>query len=131
MRVLLVEDEVRLAQAIARGLIAEGFTVDIEHDGVDGFWRAREGRYDTVVLDLLLPRLNGYLITERLRGENVWTPILMLTAKDGEHDEADGLDAGADDYLRKPFSFVVLVAGSAPWPVAATTPGPPCWDTVR
>ena len=85
MRVLLVEDEVRLAQAIARGLIAEGFTVDIEHDDVDGFWRAREGRYDTVVLDLLLARLNGYLITERLRGENVWTPIPMLTAKDGEH----------------------------------------------
>lgn len=110
MRVLLVEDEVRLAQAVARGLIAEGFAVDIEHDGVDGFWRAREGAYDTIVLDLLLPRLNGYLITERLRGENVWTPILMLTAKDGEHDEAEGLDAGADDYLRKPFSFVVLVA---------------------
>ena len=110
MRVLLVEDEVRLAQAITRGLVAEGFSVDVAHDGGDGFWRGREGHYDAIVLDLLLPGLNGYVVTERLRAEGVWTPILMLTAKDGEHDEADGLDAGADDYLRKPFSFVVLVA---------------------
>jgi two-component system OmpR family response regulator len=110
VRVLVVEDDVRLSEVLSAGLTAEGFAVDVVHDGFDGYWQAREGEHDVLVLDVLLPSLNGYKIAERLRQEHVWTPILMLTAKDGEHDEADGLDVGADDYLRKPFSFVVLVA---------------------
>ena len=110
MRVLVVEDEIPLAQAVARGLTAEGFEVDVVHDGADGLWRAREGSYDAIVLDILLPGMNGYKVCETLRDEGVWTPILMLTAKDGEWDEAEALDTGADDFLSKPFSFVVLLA---------------------
>jgi two-component system, OmpR family, response regulator len=110
VRVLVVEDEVRLAAAIADGLRAEAFDVDVVHDGSDGLWRAREGRYDAIVLDLLLPGLNGWEVCETLRREEIWTPILMLTAKDGEYDEAESLDSGADDFLSKPFSFLVLVA---------------------
>ena len=110
MRVLVVEDEVRLAEAIARGLRAEGFEVDLAHTGPDGLWRAREGAYAAIVLDILLPGLNGYAVCRELRAEGDRTPILMLTAKQGEHDEAEGLELGADDFLRKPFSFVVLVA---------------------
>jgi two-component system OmpR family response regulator len=111
MRVLVVEDDIRLADVLFAGLTAEGFDVDVVHDGFDGYWQAREGAHDVIVLDVLLPSINGYAVAERLRGEEVWTPILMLTAKDGEYDEADGLDVGADDYLRKPFSFVVLSQG--------------------
>jgi len=110
MRVLVVEDEVRLAAALAAGLRAETFDVDVVHDGQDALWRAREGRYDAIVLDLLLPTANGWDVCETLRREHIWTPILMLTAKDGEYDEAESLDAGADDFLSKPFSFLVLVA---------------------
>jgi DNA-binding response OmpR family regulator len=110
MRVLVVEDEVHLAQAITDGLAAEGFDVDAVHDGVDGLWRAREGSYDAIVLDVLLPGMNGYRVCRTLRDEGVWTPILILTAKDGEWDEAEALDTGADDFLSKPFSFVVLLA---------------------
>jgi len=110
MRVLVIEDEVRLAEAIALGLRAEGFDVDISHEGPDGLWRAREGRYVAIVLDVLLPGMNGYRVCATLRNEEIWTPILMLTAKDGEYDEAEALDNGADDFLSKPFSFVVLVA---------------------
>ena len=110
MRLLVVEDEVRLAGALRRGLQAEGFTVDLAHDGVEGLHMAREGAYAAVVLDIMLPRLSGYRICERLRAEGNWVPVLMLSAKDGEYDEADGLDVGADDYLTKPFSYVVLVA---------------------
>jgi len=110
MRVLLVEDEVALAEAIARGLTAEGFDVDMVHDGLDGLWRAREGGYTAIVLDILLPGMNGFKVCATLREEGVWTPILMLTAKDGEWDEAESLDTGADDFLSKPFSFVVLAA---------------------
>jgi two-component system OmpR family response regulator len=110
MRVLVVEDDVRLAEVLFAGLTAEGFDVDVVHDGFDGYWQAREGAHDVVVLDVLLPSVSGYAVAQRLRGEEIWTPILMLTAKDGEYDEADGLDVGADDYLRKPFSFVVLIA---------------------
>ena len=110
MRVLIVEDEVALAQAVQDGLQAEGYDVDVVHDGNDGLWRAREGSYDAIVLDILLPGMNGYKVCETLRGEGVWTPILMLTAKDGEWDEAEALDTGADDFLSKPFSFVVLLA---------------------
>jgi len=110
MRVLLVEDEVALAEAIRDGLMAEGFDVDAVHDGLDGLWRAREGSYDAIILDILLPGMNGYKVCQTLREEEVWTPILMLTAKDGEWDEAEALDTGADDFLSKPFSFVVLLA---------------------
>jgi two-component system, OmpR family, response regulator len=110
MRVLVVEDEVHLADAIAEGLHAEGFDVDTVHDGLDGLWRGREGSYDAIVLDVLLPGMNGYRVCKTLREEGVWTPILILTAKDGEWDEAEALDTGADDFLSKPFSFVVLLA---------------------
>ncbi len=110
MRLLVVEDEVRLAVALRRGLQAEGFSVDLAHDGVEGLHLAREGAYAAVVLDVMLPRLSGYRVCERLRADGNWVPVLMLSAKDGEYDEADGLDVGADDYLTKPFSYVVLVA---------------------
>jgi DNA-binding response OmpR family regulator len=110
MRVLVVEDEVALAEAIAQGLGAEGFDVDVVHDGLDGVWRAREGSYDAIVLDVLLPGMNGYRVCATLREEEIWTPILVLTAKDCEYDEAEALDTGADDFLSKPFSFVVLLA---------------------
>ena len=110
MRVLVVEDEVRLATALRRGLQAEGFAVDLAHDGQEGLDRARQSEYDAVVLDVMLPRLSGYRVVQALRAERNWVPVLMLSAKDGEYDQADGLDAGADDYLIKPFSYVVLVA---------------------
>jgi DNA-binding response OmpR family regulator len=110
VRVLVIEDEVRLAEAVADGLRAEGFEVEIVHDGLVGLGRARTGEYAAVVLDILLPGLNGYRVCRTLREEGVMTPILMLTAKDGEYDEAEALDTGADDFLSKPFSFVVLVA---------------------
>ncbi|MGH8775678.1 MAG: response regulator transcription factor, partial [Jiangellaceae bacterium] len=110
MRVLVVEDEVRLAQALQRGLRAEGFAVDVAHDGEDGLHQAREGGYDAVVLDVMLPKLSGYRVCRALRAEGNWVAVLMLSAKDGEYDQADGLDVGADDYLTKPFSYVVLVA---------------------
>ena len=105
-----MDDEERLAASIARGLEADGFDVDVVHDGTDGLWRAREGQYAAIVLDIMLPGMNGYEVCRTLRDEDNWTPILMLTAKDGEYDEAEGLELGADDYLRKPFSHVVLTA---------------------
>ncbi len=110
MRVLVVEDEKRLAAGLKKGLEAEGFAADVALTGTDGLWMARENPYDAIVLDILLPGLNGYQVCATLREEGVWTPILMLTAKDGEYDEAEALDTGADDYVTKPFSFVVLVA---------------------
>ena len=110
MRVLVVDDEVRLAAALQRGLEAEGFTVDVSHDGLDGLWHATEHNYDAIVLDIMLPGMNGYRVCAELRQRGVTTPILMLTAKDGEFDEAEALDTGADDFLSKPFSYVVLVA---------------------
>lgn len=110
MRVLVVEDEVRLAHALRRGLNAEGFSVDLAHQGPEGLDKAREGTYDAVVLDIMLPGLSGYRVCQQLRAEGNWVPVLMLTAKDGEYDEADAFDLGADDYLTKPFSYVVLVA---------------------
>ena len=110
VRILVVEDDEHLGRSIKRGLGAEGFATDLAHNGVDGLWRAREGDYDVVVLDIMLPGLNGYQICAELRGAGNWTPILMLTAKDGEFDVAEALDTGADDYLSKPFSYVVLVA---------------------
>ncbi|MFD3477979.1 response regulator transcription factor [Streptomyces sp. NPDC058695] len=110
MRLLIVEDEKRLALSLARGLTAEGFAVDVVHDGLEGLHRAGEGAYDLVVLDIMLPGMNGYRVCAALRAAGHDVPILMLTAKDGEYDEAEGLDTGADDYLTKPFSYVVLVA---------------------
>ncbi|MFG2505722.1 MULTISPECIES: response regulator transcription factor [Streptomyces] len=110
MRLLIVEDEKRLAVSLARGLTAEGFAVDVVHDGLEGLHRASEGGYDLVILDIMLPGMNGYRVCSNLRAAGHEVPILMLTAKDGEYDEAEGLDTGADDYLTKPFSYVVLVA---------------------
>jgi two-component system OmpR family response regulator len=110
MRVLVVEDEVRQAAALKRGLEAEGFAVDVASTGTDGLWLATEQPYDVIVLDVMLPGLNGYKVCAELRAKQIWTPILMLTAKDGELDEAEALDTGADDFLSKPFSYVVLVA---------------------
>ncbi len=110
MRVLVVEDEPRLARALQRGLSAEGYAVDVAADGLSGLEAARHEGYDAVVLDIMLPGLSGYRIVRALRAESNWVPVLMLSAKDGEYDQADGLDSGADDYLTKPFSFVVLLA---------------------
>ena len=110
MKVLVVEDEVRLAQTVQRGLTAEGMSVDVFHNGVDGLWAASENLYDVIVLDIMLPGLSGYRVVETMRERGVWTPVLMLTAKDGEYDQIDALDLGADDYLTKPFSFNILVA---------------------
>ncbi len=110
MRLLVVEDDHKIAAAVKRGLEREGFAVDVAPDGDDGWWKATEGTYDLIVLDIMLPRRNGYVLCADLRAAGVWTPILMLTAKDGDLDEAEGLDTGADDYLVKPFSFPVLVA---------------------
>ena len=110
MRILLVDDEQRFAAAVRQGLEAEGLAVDVAHDGDEGLWMAQSNDYDAIVLDILLPGLNGYRVCAELRRGGDWTPILMLTALDEDLDEAEALDTGADDYLSKPFSFVVLVA---------------------
>jgi two-component system OmpR family response regulator len=110
MRLLLVEDESRFAHALRRGLTADGFTVEVAADGASGLDLARDGDFDAVLLDVMLPRLSGYDLVRTLRAEQNWVPVMMLSAKDGEHDQADGLDFGADDYLTKPFSYVVLLA---------------------
>ena len=107
---LVVDDERGLTRALQRGLTAEGFAVDVAYDGETGLELATDNDYDAIVLDVMLPRRNGYDVVTALRERDVWTPVLMLSAKDGEHDVADGLDVGADDYLTKPFAFVVLVA---------------------
>ena len=107
---LVVEDEKRLAHALQRGLEAEGFAVDVALDGTEGLWMATEGSYDAIVLDILLPGINGYRICAQLREARDWTPILMLTAKNGELDETEALDTGVDDFLTKPFSYAVLMA---------------------
>jgi two-component system, OmpR family, response regulator len=129
MKLLLVEDDRKIAAAVQRGLEAEGFTVEVAHDGSEGAWLAAESRYDLIVLDIMLPGRNGFQICADRRRAGDPTPILMLTAKDGDLDEAEALDTGADDYLTKPFSFPVLVArvrallrrsaGRSPAPVAA------------
>ncbi len=107
---MVVEDEKRLAAALKRGLGDEGFAVDVAFDGTEGLWMAQEGAYDAIVLDIMLPGVNGYRVCAQLREAGNWTPILMLTAKDGELDHAEALDTGADDFLTKPFSYVILVA---------------------
>ena len=110
MRVLLVEDEPLLAETVTAGLIAEGFIVLTAANGVDGLWHATNDQFDVIVLDIMLPGLNGYEVLRKMRTSEVWTPVLMLTAKDGDYDQTDAFDLGADDYLTKPFSFVVLTA---------------------
>jgi DNA-binding response OmpR family regulator len=110
MKVLVVEDDEKIVAGLARGLTAEGLSVDSAHDGLDGLWMASEGAYDVLVLDIMLPGCDGHELCRRLREAGNWTPILMLTARDGEHDQTQALDTGADDYLTKPFSFPVLVA---------------------
>jgi two-component system OmpR family response regulator len=110
VKVLLVDDEVRLAHAVLRGLRAEGHSVDLAHDGISGRDAALRGGYDVIVLDIMLPGLHGYRVLEQLRAGGLTTPVMMLSAKDGEYDQADAFDLGADDYLTKPFSFVLLTA---------------------
>ncbi len=107
---LVVDDEQRLAAALRRGLEAEGIAVDVAHTGTDGLWLARENDYDVLVLDIMMPGMSGYTLCRTLRDEEDWTPILMLTAKDGDWDQIEALDTGADDFLTKPFSFAVLLA---------------------
>jgi DNA-binding response OmpR family regulator len=110
MRILVVEDDKRVARALRRGLEGEGFAVDVAFTGEDGRWLAQENPYDAMVLDVMLPGLNGLELCSELRDKDNWTPILMLTAKDAPDDEARALDGGADDFLSKPFSYAVLVA---------------------
>jgi len=110
VRILVVEDEARLAEGLRRGLEAEGFAVDVAGTGTDGLWLARENEYSVILLDIMLPGMNGYLVCRAIREDENWTPILMLTAKDGDWDQVEALDTGADDFLSKPFSFIVLVA---------------------
>jgi DNA-binding response OmpR family regulator len=108
--VLIVEDEAKIAAAVRRGLEAEDFAVDVANTGTDGLWMATENPYDVIVLDILLPGMSGFEVCRKLREAGNWSPILMLTAKSGDYDQAEALDTGADDYLTKPFSFVVLLA---------------------
>jgi two-component system, OmpR family, response regulator len=110
MKVLVVEDDARIAAAVQRGLDAEGFAVEVSFDGDDGLWRATEHHYDLLIVDLMLPGRDGFEICRKLREQGNWTPILVLTARDGELDETRALDTGADDYLVKPFAFPMLVA---------------------
>ncbi|WP_427924344.1 response regulator transcription factor [Streptomyces sp. cg40] len=110
MRVLVIDDDVRLVALLQRGLRAEGYAVDAAYDGLEGIERAAEETYDVIVLDVMMPRMNGYKVCAHLRSTGDRTPILMLSAKDGDYDQAEGLETGADDYLIKPFSFVVLGA---------------------
>ncbi|GAA1115467.1 response regulator transcription factor [Kribbella jejuensis] len=107
---LIVEDEVPLAETVRHGLTEDGFVVEVVHNGEDAVWAATENPYDVIVLDIMLPKLNGYKVLEQIRERGVWAPVLMLTAKDGDYDQTDAFDLGADDYLTKPFSFIVLVA---------------------
>jgi DNA-binding response OmpR family regulator len=110
MKLLLVDDDTALTSSLQRGLQAEGFVIDVSADGLDALWRAGEASYGAIILDIMLPGRNGFAVCAELRKRGDWTPILMLTAKDGDLDQAEALDTGADDYLTKPFSFAVLVA---------------------
>lgn len=130
MKVLLVEDDAKIAGAVRRGLEAEGFTVEVATDGIDGLWMAAESSYDVIVLDLMLPGRNGFRVCADLRARDDWTPILVLTAKEGDLDEAEALDTGADDYLTKPFSFPVLVSRIRALTRRASTHGPPAPSAV-
>jgi DNA-binding response OmpR family regulator len=110
VRVLVVEDEASMAASLRRGLEAEGYVVEVAHDGEEGLWRATEMEFDALILDLMLPKMNGFVVTRELRAAGRTVPVLMLTAKDGDLDQAEALDTGADDYLTKPFSYPVLLA---------------------
>jgi DNA-binding response OmpR family regulator len=110
VRVLVVDDEVRLAEGLRLGLEAEGCAVDVAHDGIDGLWYATEHQYDVIVLDWMMPGMNGWKVLSSLRAADNWTPVLMLTARDADQDEIEALVTGADDYVTKPFSFAVLMA---------------------
>ncbi|MBX8688979.1 response regulator transcription factor [Mycolicibacterium porcinum] len=110
MRVLIVDDEPRLTKTLSLGLRAEGCVVVVADNGVDGAHLAVEDDFDVILLDIMLPGMSGYEVLRRIRAQQVWTPVLMLTAKDGEFDETDAFDLGADDYLTKPFKFNVLAA---------------------
>ena len=121
MRVLLVEDEVKLASYVKRGFKADGHAVDVASDGEDGLWTARNQPYDVIVLDVMLPKRNGFLVCSDLRAESNWTPILMLIADDGGFDVAEALDSGGDDYLIKPFSMVVPAARTQAGGATSTT----------
>src|SRR5215204_3076405 len=110
MRALVVEDEVKMAALIRRGLVEEGYAADVARTGEEALWMARATPYDAIVLDVMLPGRNGLEVCKALRENGVWSPILMLTARDGVEDKVAGLDSGADDYLSKPFSFAELLA---------------------
>ena len=110
MRLLVVDDEEHLSAAMRRGLVQEGFAVDVAATGTRALELAEDGEYDVILLDLMLPGVSGYEVARQLRARGDWTPILVVSAKDGEYDQADALDLGADDFLAKPFSFVVLLA---------------------
>jgi len=110
VRILIVEDEVKLATLLRRGLTEEAHAADVAATGEDALWMARSTAYDAIVLDLMLPGVNGIEVCRRLRADGVWSPVLMLTARDGLEERIDGLDAGADDYLTKPFAFAELLA---------------------
>jgi two-component system, OmpR family, response regulator len=110
MRVLVVEDEIRMASLIRRGLMEEGLSVDVAPTGEEALWRAKGSEYDAVVLDVMLPGMDGFETCRRLRTNGVWVPVLMLTARDSVEDRVAGLDTGADDYLVKPFAFAELLA---------------------
>jgi two-component system, OmpR family, response regulator len=110
MKVLLVEDELRLVDTLTKGMRAEGYVVSTATNGTDGLWLGSEDPFDAIVLDIMLPGINGYEVLRQLRLREVWTPVLMLTAKDGEYDQTDAFELGADDYLTKPFRFRVLIA---------------------
>jgi len=108
VRVLIIEDEELIASSLQQGLRREGYVVDVSADGREGLWMATENDYDAIILDIMLPGMNGYKVLDKLRQASVWTPVLMLTAKQGEYDQTEALDGGADDFLSKPFSFLVL-----------------------
>jgi two-component system, OmpR family, response regulator len=128
LRILVVEDDDKLRGLLRRGLEEQAFAVDVEANGTDGLWRAQEFGYDAVVLDVLLPHLDGFAVCQQLRAAERWVPVLMLTARDGVEDRVRGLDAGADDYLQKPFHFAELAArlralirrGAQPRPTSLT-----------
>ncbi|MDY6810372.1 MAG: response regulator transcription factor [Actinomycetota bacterium] len=110
MRILVVDDDPGIAETVRRMLVAEGWVVTVAHDGTTGLERLTTQHFDVAVLDIMMPGLSGYEVVRRMRAAEVWTPVLMLSAKDGEYDQADAFDMGADDYLTKPFSFVVFIA---------------------
>jgi two-component system OmpR family response regulator len=110
MRVLIVEDELRMAGLIRRGLVNEGLAADVTRDGAEAIWLAQAHDYDVLVLDVMLPGIDGFEVCRRLRSAGVWSPVLMLTARDSVDDRVQGLDSGADDYLVKPFAFAELLA---------------------